>query len=50
MDEIDKLEKTSVEQPRFVDYRELAPPLLLTALAIILAGFILSSTLLLKIP
>ncbi|MFA6290641.1 MAG: VWA domain-containing protein [Victivallales bacterium] len=50
MDEIDKLEKTSLEQPRFVDYRELAPPLIVTALAIILAGFILSSTVLLKIP
>ena len=50
MDEIDKLEKTSLEQPRYVDYRELAPPLIITALAIIIAGFTLSSTLLLKVP
>ncbi len=50
MDEIDKLEKTSLEQPRYVDYRELAPPLVLTALIIILSGFILSTTLFLKVP
>jgi Ca-activated chloride channel family protein len=50
MDEIDKLEKTSIEQPRYVDYKELAPPLVITALAIILAGFILSTTLFLKVP
>ena len=50
MDEIDKLEKTSLEQPRYVDYKELAPPLVITALAIILAGFILSTTLFLKVP
>lgn len=50
MDEIDKLEKTSLEQPRYVDYRELAPPLVITAIIIILTGFILSSTIFLKVP
>ncbi|HCE43573.1 MAG TPA: hypothetical protein DET40_08495 [Lentisphaeria bacterium] len=50
MDEIDKLEKTSVEQPRFVDYRELAQPLIITALILILAGFILSATWFMKVP
>ncbi len=50
MEEIDKLEKTSVEQPRFVDYKELAPPLIITALCLFLAGFILSSTWFLKVP
>jgi len=50
MDEIDRLEKTSVEQPRFVDYRELAPPLITASLALILAGFLLGTTWFLKIP
>ncbi|OGV43370.1 MAG: hypothetical protein A2X48_16165 [Lentisphaerae bacterium GWF2_49_21] len=50
MEEIDKLEKTSVEQPRYVDYRELAPPLMTTALGLIFAGFILGATWFLKVP
>jgi Ca-activated chloride channel family protein len=50
MDEIDKLEKTSIEQPRYIDYRELAPPLVVTALIIIMSGFILSATIFLKVP
>ncbi|MFA6568060.1 MAG: VWA domain-containing protein [Victivallales bacterium] len=50
MDEIDRLEKTSLEQPRYVDYRELAPPLVTASLIIILLSFMLNSTLLLKVP
>ena len=55
--EIDQLEKTKVETEHFVDYRELAvqsatvvgrrfPPILSVALSLLLAGFLLSRTVL----
>ncbi|MEM9660210.1 MAG: aerotolerance regulator BatA, partial [Planctomycetota bacterium] len=54
--EIDELEKTKIEEQRFVDYRELAiqstplgrftlPPLVLAALGLLSARVILSNTL-----
>ena len=48
--QIDKLEKTSAEQPHFVDYRELASPLILWALILILIGFIAKNTVFLRLP
>jgi Ca-activated chloride channel family protein len=50
MQEIDKLEKTNFEQPKFIDYRELAFPLISISLTMIFASFILSGTLLLRLP
>lgn len=50
MKEIDALEKTTKEQPRYVDYRELAPQLVLWGLVLILLAFFLESTVALKIP
>ncbi len=50
MNEIDKLEKTSMEQPRFVDYRDLAFPFISLGIVLLFTGFILGNTLLLKIP
>jgi Ca-activated chloride channel family protein len=50
MHEIDKLEKTSFEAPKFIDYRELAFPLLSIALFSALLSTIFSHTILLKLP
>ena len=50
MMEIDKLEKTTKEQPRYVDYRELGSRFVIWGLALILVAFILESTVTLKIP
>ncbi|MEM4248615.1 MAG: VWA domain-containing protein [Candidatus Nanoarchaeia archaeon] len=50
MNEINKLEKTTMEQPRSVDYKELAFPLVYAGLALLLAGIVLGNTLILKIP
>ena len=50
MDEIDKLEKTTKEQPRYIDYSEFGPKLVSIALAMILLAFALEHTLMLKIP
>ncbi|HPN84561.1 MAG TPA: VWA domain-containing protein [Victivallales bacterium] len=50
MIEIDKLEKTSIEEPIFMDYRELGFPILGTALIILLSSILMSNTVLLKIP
>ena len=48
--QIDKLEKTSVEQPRFIDYRELGAPLIVLALILILVGFVLENTIFIRLP
>ena len=48
--QIDKLEKTSAEQPRFVDYRELALPLIIWSLILILIGFITENTVFMRLP
>jgi Ca-activated chloride channel homolog len=48
--QIDKLEKTSAEQPRFVDYRELGSPLVIWALVLILLGFVTENAIFLRLP
>lgn len=50
MTEINKIEKTSFEQPKIIDYSELAPNLISIAIAFILIAFILERTWLIKIP
>jgi Ca-activated chloride channel homolog len=50
LSQIDKLEKTSAEQPRFIDYRELASPLVVLALILIITGFVLENTAFIKLP
>ncbi len=50
MDEINKLEKTSLEQPKIVDYHHYAPNLALAALCLLLVGFSLECTVKLRLP
>ncbi len=50
MKEIDKMEKITMKQPKFIDYKELSPKLLLIALIIAGCAFILDKTILLRIP
>lgn len=50
MKEIDKLEKTTREQPRYIDYSEYGPHLVKIGLILILAAFGLGQTMMLKIP
>ena len=50
MREIDKMEKTSQEQPIYVDYSELGPKFVLAGLILILLAFFLENTSALRIP
>jgi Ca-activated chloride channel family protein len=50
MEEINKLEKTTKEQPRYVDYKELGPSFSLWGLILIFLAFLLESTIAVKIP
>lgn len=50
MDEINQLEKTTVEQPRYMEYREYAPQLALAALALLVLAFLAQSTWKLRLP
>ena len=50
MDEIDKLEKTTVEQPRYMEYREFAPRLALFTAALLLLAFIADHTWKMRLP
>lgn len=50
MGDINKLEKTSVEQPRYIEYRETAPLLAAIALALLLLGFVAENTFSLSVP
>ena len=50
MNEIDKLEKTTRIQPRYIDYRDIGPAFIKIALVLLLASFILGKTFFLKIP
>lgn len=50
MGEINKLEKTSIEQPKYVEYNEFAPKIALLALALLLLGFVADSTWKLRLP
>jgi Ca-activated chloride channel homolog len=48
--QIDELEKTSAEQPRFIDYRELGSPLVILALILIIVSFVLENTIFIRLP
>lgn len=50
MNEINEFEKTTMEQPRYIDYKELAPSIIKLSIVMLLAAFGLSNTLLLRIP
>lgn len=50
MHEINQLETTSFEQPKLVEYREIAPDLALLAVALIVLGFLAESTFSLQLP
>jgi len=50
MKQIDKLEKTTKEQPRYIDYSEIGPKLVSIGLIMILIAFALQHTLMLKVP
>ncbi|MEA2013619.1 MAG: VWA domain-containing protein [Verrucomicrobiota bacterium] len=50
MEEIDKLETTSMEQPRYLSYKERFTSWLLAGMILILLSFLLEYTLTLKIP
>jgi len=50
MNEINSMEKTVVEQPKYVDYKEFAPMIMGMALALLLFGFLLEKTVMLRVP
>ena len=50
MEEINKMEKTSVEQPRYMEYREFAPRLAVLAAVLLLLGFIADHTWKMRLP
>ncbi len=50
MKKIDTLEKTSMEQPTYIDYKELYKNWLYGGLILILCGFLLENTLCLRVP
>ena len=50
MDEINKMEKTSVEQPKYIEYSEFGPKIIVASLALLLLGIFLDKTFCLKIP
>ncbi len=50
MNQINKLEKTSVEQPQITTYKHFAPNLALLALALMLVGFMFETTIKLRLP
>ncbi len=50
MSEINQLEKTSFEQPKYIEYQEFAPTLALIALGLLLLAFTLECTTELRIP
>lgn len=50
MNEINKLEKTTVEQPRYMEYSEYAPRLIALALTLLLLGFLAEHTVFLRLP
>ena len=50
MAEINTLEKTNIEQPKYVEYREYAPLLSLFALLLILTGFFQENVLKVRVP
>lgn len=50
MHEIDTMEKTTIEAPRYLDYRERFFPWLVLGAALLLLAFLLECTLLLQVP
>ena len=50
MNEIDKMEKTTAEQPRYVEYREFAPRLALAVAVFLLLAFIADTTWMMRLP
>ena len=50
MSEINTLEKTNIEQPKYVEYKEYAPFLALLALLLILTGFFQENVLKVRVP
>ena len=50
MNEINRMEKTVIEQPKYIDYKEFAPMLAGMALALLLFGFLLENTVMLRVP
>ena len=50
MDEINQLEKTTIEQPKYIEFREYGPTLALLALALLMLGFIAECTWNLRLP
>ena len=50
MARINELEKTTFEQPRYIEYREYAPVIALVALAALLLGLVVETTFKLRLP
>ena len=50
MADINKIEKTTVEQPKYIDYKEFAPTLAGFVLILLLMGFFIENTMFLTIP
>lgn len=50
MNDINKLEKTSMAQPKYIEYKEFGPTIIAMALTVLLIGFMLNNSLYLKIP
>ncbi len=50
MNDINKIEKTTVEQPKYIDYKEFAPTLAAFVLVLLLLGFFIENTVFLGIP
>ena len=50
MNEINKLEKTSIEQPRYVEYKEYAPILSAVTLGVIFLSILISNCIKIRIP
>ncbi len=50
MEEINQMEKTAIEQPKFIDYKEFSPTLAGVALVLLLLAFTTGQTIWLKLP
>jgi len=50
MDEINRLEKTSVEMPKYIEYTEFAPRLIVLGLVLLLLGFLAECTVCRRVP
>lgn len=50
MADINKIEKTTVEQPKHIDYKEFAPTLAVFVLILLILGFFLENSIFLSIP